>query len=301
MDFSTILLLLLGLSGGFVLSRLWYGNRERYLQRQVIQGEERERHQEERLREQMLLLRTAQDEFRLERDRLRSVSEEEQQRLLEERDRLWSQFEQRVVGSLRMVLEDKRIGLPYYTNTKLPMEFSGKYKPDMLIAVGEQYVVVDAKISKGDSLQTYIKDQVKKTAEKMQGMKQLFPVVYFVVPLEQMGDLNETVYYEGSWTFCVITKEVLFSVVYQLKQMVLHDEVGAMDPALRKELVTTLAQLYHHVDAEQAVHAIMAERGAALGDTLSQLEEGMREEVYEKKHRLRVRPISGVAIRERVV
>lgn len=112
----------------------------------------------------------------------------------EERDRIWNEHENAVIATLSELCKQPHLHFTSYSNNNLPDEFDGKLKPDFLIDFLGQYVVFDAKASKAESLQTYINDAVKTTAEKIKKNGRIYPHVFLVVPTEAIGELKKLIY-----------------------------------------------------------------------------------------------------------
>jgi len=182
-----------------------------------------------------------------ERMRIRREDEERQQQLIDERDRLWNEHEQSVVSLLDGLTKKEHCKFPTYSNTNLPEGFSGSLKPDFMVEFLEQFIIFDAKVSRSQDLNNYIKDSVKKTAEKIKGDKKIYSTVFLVVPTDAIATLKKLHFYEESYSFYIVSPEALEPILASLKRIETYEFAEAMDPQERENIIDTIASFLFHI------------------------------------------------------
>lgn len=196
-----------------------------------------------------------------ERVRIRREDEERMQYAEEERDRMWANHENDVVSALYELCKKPQFAFSAYDNTKLPSGFDGSLKPDFLIDFLEQFVIFDAKVSRSQDLQTYIKDAVKKTAKKVKGNKDIYPTIFLVVPTEAISSLKQRSFYEEGFTFYAVSPEALEPILASLKRIETYEFAQEMDPQERENIVDILAHFDFHISTRNAVDYQLLQHG----------------------------------------
>jgi len=187
-----------------------------------------------------------------EKVRIRREDEERQQQLIEDRDRMWNDHEQSVVALLGGLTKKEHCEFTSYSNTNLPEGFSGSLKPDFMISFLEQYIIFDAKVSRSQDLQNYMKESVKKTAAKIKGNQKIYSTVFLVVPTDAVQSLKQVSFYEEGFTFYVISPEALEPILASLKRMESYEFTEGIDPQERENIVDLVAAFDFHVSTRNA-------------------------------------------------
>jgi len=222
-----------------------------------------------------------------ERQRVRHEDEERQQHEAEERDRLWTEHENSVVSLLTDLCKKPQYAFSSYDNTNLPDGFHGSIKPDFLIEFLGQYVIFDAKVSKASSLQTYITDQVKRTASKVKGKKDIYPVVFLVIPTHAIEELKKLSYYEDSYSFFVVSPESLEPILASLKRIENYEFAKEMDPQQRENIVDLIAQFDFHISTRTAVDYHLLEHGLETLAKARDMDGDLYKDVVMKRKKMR--------------
>ncbi|MAE68642.1 hypothetical protein CL635_02435 [bacterium] len=187
-----------------------------------------------------------------EKVRIRREDEERQQKLIEDRDRMWNDHEQDVVALLGGLTKKEHCEFTSYSNTNLPEGFSGSLKPDFMISFLEQYIIFDAKVSRSQDLQNYMKESVKKTAAKIKGNQKIYSTVFLVVPTDAVQSLKQVSFYEEGFTFYVVSPEALEPILASLKRMESYEFTEGIDPQERENIVDLVAAFDFHVSTRNA-------------------------------------------------
>ncbi len=253
------------------------------LQKSVNKYEEAEARQHKESQERITKLDAALRGFEDEKARVRREDEAKLQREEEERDRLWAEHETNVIATLSELCKVPEYAFSSFTNTNLPDGFEGSLKPDFMIEFLGQYVIFDAKVSKAESLQTYINDAVKKTAEKVKKNDKIFPTIFLVVPSAALGELKKTYYPKDGFTFFAIGPEALAPILYCFKRITAYEKMEAMDPQQREGIVNFIADLDVHVSMRNSIDVLMTKQGVELLDKTTKIDPALGEEVARKK------------------
>lgn len=134
----------------------------------------------------------------------------------------------------------------------------------------EQYVIFDAKVSRSQDLQNYIKESVKKTAAKIKGNTSIYSTVYLVVPTEAIGDLKQQHFYEEGYNFFIVSPESIEPILASLKRIESYEFAKEMDPKERENIVDMIAAFHFHISARNAHELGIIKHGL---DTLSKAEQ----------------------------
>ncbi len=245
---------------------------------------EAEQHQREREFQVMLTqLDKAQEALKEERQRVIKEEEQEREHEREERDRLWAEHEKNVIAQLMGLCKMPQLGFAHFTNTNLPEEFDGSLKPDFMIEFLDQYVIFDAKVSKAESLQTYINNAVKMTTQKVKKNAKIASMIYLVVPTEAISELKNFVYPVDGYTIYVVSPEALPSILASMKKITTYEFADQMDPQQRENIVQTLAELDFHINLQNAANIIMTKRGTEILERAQHVDPELAADVALKK------------------
>lgn len=250
----------------------------------VTKFETKKEQQEKEYREMSDKLQAAEQAFKEERQRVIREEEERRHHAEEERDRIWAEHENVVVAQLLDLCKQPHLQFTSYTNKNLPEEFDGSLKPDFLIEFLGQYVIFDAKASKAQSLQTYIDDAVKKTAEKVRkNSKIIYPHVFLVVPTEAIPELKRVIYPKDELKFYVVSRESLAPILASLKRIATYDMAEQMDPQKRENIINMLSELDYHINLRNGMDLILSKMGADILEKTQRMDPELSAEVQQKK------------------
>jgi len=204
----------------------------------------------------------------------------------QERDRLWNDHEVNVVSWITDLCKQPSFSFTCFSNTTLPQEdFIGKFKPDVVIDFLNQYVIFDAKVSKAENLNTYIQDQVKSTASKIEAAKmgsKIYPHVFLVVPTEAIAQLQTLHHIQGDYTFYIVSKESIAPILSLLKRITTYDLAESIDPQQREKFIHSLADLVSHIRYRNAHDVLLVEKGIEVLANVTERDPELAKEVEEK-------------------
>lgn len=253
------------------------------LKKQIAKHDAEHKLQEREFQNRLKSLEAAEQSLKEERQRV--MREEEQKRALDraEWDKMWTEHEVNVIASLTDLCKQPQFNFTNFSNTNLPDEFSGSLKPDFMIEFLGQYIIFDAKVSKAESLQTYINDTVKRTAEKVKKNAKIFPVIFLVVPTNAIAELSHTYYVRDEYSFYIISPEAMAPILWSLKRITHYELAEQMDPQQRENIVNLIADLDYHINWRNAMDIVMTKLGADLLQRVQKLDPQISAEVGQKK------------------
>ncbi|MEQ1849318.1 MAG: hypothetical protein ABL890_01880 [Candidatus Peribacteraceae bacterium] len=253
------------------------------LQKTITKFETSAEHREKEHRDMVQKLENA--ERALEKERQRVIKDEERARTAAdaERDRLWNDHENTVIALLSDLCKQPHLQFTTYSNNKLPDDFDGSLKPDFLIDFLGQYVIFDAKVSKAQSLQTYIDEQVKKTAAKIKKNDQIYPHVFLVVPTEAISELKKLIFPVDQYYFYVVSQEALAPILSSLKRISTYELAETLDPQKRENIINMLAELATHISYRNAHELILTKMGAETLERVARTDPSLAAEVDQKR------------------
>ncbi len=253
-----------------------------HLQSKETRSEAKREQEEMARREEMEKLQSAIHGYKEEKQRVTREDEARLQNLEQERDRVWADHENAVVATLTDLCKLPHLQFTSYSNTNLPEEFDGKLKPDFLIEFLGQYVIFDAKASKAESLQTYINDAVKSTAEKVKKNSKIYPHVFLVVPTEAIGEMKKLIYAVGEHYFYVVSREALAPILASLKRISTYELAESLDPQKRENIINMLSELATHISYRNAYELLLIKHGADTLERVSHIDPNIAAEVEQK-------------------
>ena len=238
--------------------------------------------------DQISLLSQSKQKFQEEQERVEKEEKEKRIEAEKDRDRIWSQHEERSLIFMKEVCEKKDIALPCYSNTDTPPDFPATLKPDFMIKLLDQYVIFDAKLSKSSNINKYIKDQVKKSSSKYkQNNELIFPSVFFVIPSMSIGEIKETYFYHENFHFYVIPVEAFEPILRSLKKLEDYSFAESLDPENREKIVQAIAHLFRHIKEQNAVNLLGTDRGLEALKKLKELPADLFKEVHYSEENMR--------------
>lgn len=196
-----------------------------------------------------------------ERQRIRREDEQLQANILAEQARIWNDHEQMVISHLREVCQKPSMGFTLHDNTTLPSLFT-KLKPDAVIPFLSQYVLFDAKKSK--SIRTYIADQVKSTARKYKDIQEIYPIVFFVVPVQELQELKTLSFIEEDFSFYIISVESIEPILASFKKISEYETIADFDPQDRETIVNLIANYDRHISLQNAANILFTKESIVL-------------------------------------
>lgn len=256
-------------------------------ERKITRFEAKKEQDEKTLNAKMDELTNAKESFEDEKARVRREDDERLAMMEKERDRIWNEHENVVNALLTELCSKPEYRFSHFTNTKLPKGFDGSLKPDFLIEFLGQYIIFDSKATKSNDLKTYIRDTVKKTAQKMKGRSEIYGTVFFVVPVSAISSLKETTYHDNGYIFHVVTPEALAPILAMLKRMSEYEFAEKFDPEERENFVKKLATFEHHIQTRNAFDVSMAHIGSELIAHQQSLDPELAQEIEMKKHTMK--------------
>jgi len=227
-----------------------------------------------------------------EKKRIRKEDEEEAEQEKANRDRMWSEHEENVKSTLFELAKRPQYNFQSYDNKNLPEGFGGKFKPDFLIEFLGQYIIFDAKVSRSDSLQTYVNNQIKSTAEKINNDAKIYPMIFFVVPTDAIALLTKTHFQEQGYEFFIISPEAIPMLLSAFKKISAYELAEQMDPRDRENIVTLIAEFDHHINMRNALDIIASQTGIAVLSKVQNLKKDLKVEIQMKKGKMRIQPPS---------
>lgn len=253
------------------------------LQKTINKFETTAEHKEKEHRDMVQKLENAEKALEKERQRVIKNEEEARAEAEAERDRLWNDHENTVIATLADLCKLPHLQFKTFSNNNLPDDFDGSLKPDFLIDFLGQYVIFDAKVSKSQSLQTYIDDQVKKTAVKIKKNDKIYPHVFLVVPSEAISELKKHVYPHDSFYFYVVARESLAPILASLKRISTYELAETLDPQKRENIINMLADLASHVSYRNAHELILTKMGTETLERVARTDPEIAMEVEQKR------------------
>lgn len=234
------------------------------------------------------------DSFEEQKKRLIEKEEAKQEKAKNDRNRIWNDHEQQTVATLKEVCRKSEIDFPTFDNNALPESFDGKFKPDFLVEFLGQYIVFDAKVNDPDSnnsLQSYLKNQVKSTAEKIKkssNAEEIYNVVYLVVPSLALNELTQFYFVEQGVHFYIISEESIQPILATFKKVTYYENIDHIDPREREKIIDVIAGLDYELSYQNAVNVLLTARSIkTLGDT-QLLDDEMQTEILQAKSKKRL-------------
>lgn len=248
------------------------------LQEQLSKYEAEKKQNEAKQETLIKNLSHAHEKFESEQKRVIHEDEEDQKKKLEERDRMWNDHENSVLSVLRDVCQKPEIAFPFFDNNNLPEGFHGHFKPDFLVDFLGQYLYLDAKVSRSENLETYLKAQFKSTAEKLKKFDgKIYKNVFFIVPTNAISSVRKRMEVIDGFTFFVISPESIEPVLTAYKRITEYEHIEEFDPEEREKIVEVLANLEHFIRNQNTANILFAQKAfdvlqkkEALSDDLLQ-------------------------------
>lgn len=249
------------------------------LQKKLNKKEAEEARHQQDMADQLTKLENSRQTLEDEKARVRREDEERLMRMEAERDRMWTEHEQAVISLLSEMCKRPEYAFSSFTNTSLPDGWDGSLKPDFMIEFLDQYVIFDAKVSKAQSLQTYVTAAVKSTVEKAKKNKKIAQTIFLVVPSEAIGELKTHYYPQEEYNVYVISPEAIPPILASLKRITAYEFAEQLDPQERENIVNLLAEFDYHVSLRNAADLVLAKHGTTVLQKTQHLSPMLRDEI----------------------
>lgn len=206
-------------------------------------------------------LANAREKFESEQKRIIKEDEEEKEQALAERDRQWNEHENLVLALLRETCQKPEIAFKFFDNNNLPEGFHGHFKPDFLVDFLGQYLYLDAKVSRSENLETYLKTQFKSTAEKLKKFDgKIYKNVFFVVPTNAIATIRKKIEVVEGFTFFVISPESIEPILMAYKRITEYEHIEEFDPEEREKIIEVLANFEHFIRNQNTANILFAQK-----------------------------------------
>ncbi len=231
------------------------------LQEKISKYEAEKKQNEEKQEELIKKLSHAHEKFESEQKRVIQEDEEDRKKSLEERDRMWNDHENSVLSLLRETCQKPGIAFRFFDNNNLPEGFHGQFKPDFLVEFMGQYLYLDAKVSRSENLETYLKTQFKSTAEKLNKFEgKIYKNVFFIVPTNAIPSIKKRMETIEGFNFFVISPEAIEPVLFAYKRITEYEGIEDFDPEEREKIVEVLANFEHFIKNQNTVNILFAQK-----------------------------------------
>lgn len=257
------------------------------LKEQLVHFQAEEKRKTTEFDKKIAQLEEARTSLEDEKNRIRKEDEKDKEQEKANRDRMWAEHEVRVQSYLTELCRLPQYNFSSYDNKNLPEGFSGKLKPDFMIELLGQYVIFDAKVSKADSLQTYITTNVKTTAEKIGNDVKIYPMIFFVVPGESISTLSKTHFREQGFDFYIISPDAIPVILSAFKKITTYELAEKLDPRDREDIVSLIAEFDFHINQRNAIDIIASKMGTSVLSKMENLKKEFRDEVVLKKSKMK--------------
>lgn len=215
----------------------------------------------------------------------------------------WARHEDRVRHSVKTIC--LRHTIDYID--KVPF----KGNPDNTVRICDEYVVFDAKSPGGEDLRNfpgYLREQAEK-AVKYACLENVKPDIFFVVPPNALGALNNYVYRHGDYTVYVISEDALEPVILCLKKIEDYEFAEQFSPEDRENICRVLGRFAHLSKRRIQVDSFFARQFIALAykcetdlpeDVLRSMLEFERSEKLNPPQEQRAKTISVAALEREI-
>ena len=263
------------------------------LNKKVVQFESHKEKKEKDFEQKVSHLEESRKALEDEKTRIRREDEERLEKQEAERNRVWAEHENTSIAQMKEVCVKPELGFSFYENTTLPETFDGKLKPDFLVEFLGQYIIFDAKMTRAQSrsLQDYINDQAKSTAKKIAESKnkdEIYSTIYFIVPQQEVHTLKKTAFYEGGYSFAVISIDAFEPILDAYKKITHYELAESFDPKERENIINLIAAFDQHIARQNAVNILTSLEGLKVKHMKESLHPEMKEEVEVQRKKMRV-------------
>jgi hypothetical protein len=253
------------------------------LRKEMARHEEAAERRQKEADDRLAKLEAAKVSLDQERQRVIREDEEKMRRLEEERDRIWNDHETSVVATMTDLCKQPAFAFTSYSNTNLPDGFDGSLKPDFMIEFLGQYVIFDAKVSKAKGLATYMRDQVKKTVEKVKNNDRIYKSIYLVVPTSALCELSQHHHMVDGYDIYIVSVEAVPALLAAFKRITRYEFAEQMDPEQRENIIQLIADFDFHINLRNAADIILTKMGTDILERAQRTDPELAAEVAVKK------------------
>jgi len=253
------------------------------LTQRLNQHDEAAARKEKEFQDKIAKLESAEKKLENEQVRVQAAEEARRDAAIANRDRMWKEHEDTVYARLRELCAKPELAFTSYANNDLPEGFDGKLKPDFMIEFLGQYIIFDAKMSKSANLETYIKDQFKKTAAKVKGNTQIYPTIFLVVPTSAIAEIKSLNAYQDGISFYVISPEALEPILAAFKKISNYEFAEQFDPQERENVVKVLSRFEWFIRNQNAANILLAEQAIEVIEDKRVLSQDMQSDIAAKR------------------
>lgn len=261
----------------------------------VIKFESTEEQREKDYADKLSKLESARSELEKHTNRILEEEKEKQRKETEALSHIWKEHEDKVIAKLTELCQRQDISFMFHDNKNLPSDWDGKLKPDFMLQFLGQYLIFDAKLSQSpEGLQNYISNQqVDSTYNKIiKNNSRIYPTIYFVVPSEAIGLINQFHYYVHGYNFFVITTEALEPLLLNLKEITKYDLADSFDPQDRESIINAISELDYHINLRNAADLTLTQWGIETLERVKNFNTELFKNVTLKKGKMDIKAIN---------
>ncbi len=231
------------------------------LEKNLTKYESEKSSREKEFLEKIEKLEHAREKFHAEQERIQREDENEQKRILADRDRIWAEHENAVISQLKIICQKPEIDFRFFDNNHLPEHFYGHFKPDFLVDFLGTFLSFDAKVSRSENLESYLKNQFKLTAEKLKKFGEgISKNVFFVVPYESISSLKKRSEMVEGYSFFVISPEAIEPILTAYKMVSKLQNAEKLIASDSEKVVEVLANFEHFIKNQNATNILFAQK-----------------------------------------
>jgi len=189
--------------------------------------------------EQLAILKQVQTRVDNEREKEKADHHQAELDRLEQLKLTWYHHQEHVKQSLKALCSKHTID---YLD-----KVSFKGEPDNTVAIGDEFIVFDAKSPGGEDLTNfprYIKEQSEKV-RKYAGQEHVKNWVFFVVPANTLEVLKTFVYQLADYYVFVVTIDALEPILLSLKKVEEYEFADQLSPEDRENICRVLGKFAH--------------------------------------------------------
>jgi len=203
-------------------------------------------------------LERSRKQFESEKDLIKEKESKKTKDFIENLERMWNDHEKHVVSSLKTLSKRSESFFLSFDNNALPPLWDTSLKPDVLIQYLDKYIIFDAKKSK--NIKTYIDSQIKTTTEKYASHSEIMKIIFFVIPENEMNDIESTIITSGGFSFLIIPPSSLSITLILLKRMEALQKLSQFNPEERESILQLLLSYESHIGLHNALNILMTEK-----------------------------------------
>ena len=232
------------------------------LEKNLAEFRAAEKNRAKNFTEKIEKLAAAEKNFTDEKVRLQKNDEIQKQKILDRRDKIWTEHENSTLAKLRDAAQ--KLSFNFFENAAPPPELEN-LRPDFCVEFLEQFLIFDAKTSKSkENLQNYLSENAKLTAKKYAKNQKICSTIFFVVPEIEIQNLRKIFFAENRFQIFVIAPSAVEPVLAAHKKISNFKLAEKLSPLDREKIVNFVADLQNHVNFQNAANLILTRRGAEI-------------------------------------